>query len=75
MLATEGYDKSDPVNIGAGFEISIKELVELIGKFTGFEGEIVWDATKRDVQPRGMLDVSRAGRECGWRAKVGFEEG
>ncbi len=67
--------KSEPVNIGAGFEISIRELVELIVKFTEFEGEIVWDATKLDGQPRRMLDVSRAEREFGFGAKVGFEEG
>ncbi len=75
VLATEGYDKSEPGNIGAGFEISIRGLVELIIKFTGFEGEIVWDATKPDGQPRRMLDVSRAEREFGFMAKVEFEEG
>lgn len=56
MLATGGYNKSEPVNLGAGFEISIKELVDLIVKLTGFEGEIVWDATKPDGQPRRMLE-------------------
>ena len=69
VLATEGYDKSEHVNIGAGFEISIRELVELIVMFTGFDGEIVWDATKPDGQPRRMLDVSRGEREFGFRAQ------
>ncbi len=75
VLATERYNKSEPVNMEAGFEISIKELVELIVKLTGFEGEIVWYATKPDGQPGRMLDVSRAEKEFGFRAKVGFEEG
>jgi len=75
VLAAEGYDKSEPVNIGAGFEISIKELVELIVKFTGFEGEIVWDSTKPDGQPRRCLDVSKAKKEFGFMAKIGFEDG
>ncbi len=75
VLATERHNKSEPVNIGAGFEISIKDLVELIVKLTGFKREVIWDATKPDGQPRKMLDVSRAEREFGFRAKVGFEEG
>ncbi len=56
MIATERYSKSEPVNIGAGFEISIKELVELIVKLTGFKGKIIWDMTKPDGQPRRMLE-------------------
>jgi len=75
VLATERYDKPDPVNIGAGFEISIKELVTLIAKLTGFRGKIVWDKTKPDGQPRRMLDTSKAEREFGFRAKVKFDEG
>jgi GDP-L-fucose synthase len=75
LLATEHYDKPDPVNLGAGFEISIKDLVELIVKLTGFKGEIIWDITKPDGQPRRCLDVSRAETEFGFRAKMGFEEG
>jgi GDP-L-fucose synthase len=75
VLTTERYNKSDPVNIGAGFEISIKELAGLIVKLTGFKGSIMWDTTKPDGQPRRRLDVSRAEREFGFRAKVGFEEG
>ncbi len=75
VLAAEKYNKSEPVNIGAGFEISIRELVNLIVKLTGFKGDIIWDTTKPDGQPRRMLDVSRAEKEFGFRAKKGFEEG
>jgi GDP-L-fucose synthase len=75
VLATERYNKPDPVNIGAGFEISIKDLVDLIVRLTGFKGEIVWDTTKPDGQPRRMLDTSRAEREFGFKAKTSFEEG
>ena len=75
MLAAERYNKSEPVNIGAGFEISIKELVGLIVKVTGFKGNIVWDTTEPDGQPGRRLDVSRAEREFGFRAKMGFEGG
>ncbi|OGX57620.1 MAG: GDP-fucose synthetase, partial [Omnitrophica WOR_2 bacterium RIFOXYB2_FULL_38_16] len=58
ILATEKYNKSDPVNLGAGFEISIKDLVDLIVKLTGFKGKVVWDKTKPDGQPRRCLDTS-----------------
>jgi GDP-L-fucose synthase len=75
ILATEKYDKSDPVNIGAGFEISIKDLVDLIVKFTGFKGKIVWDKTKPDGQPRRSLDTTRAKKEFCFKAKTPFEEG
>lgn len=75
LLATEKYNKSDPVNLGAGFEISIKDLVELIAKLTGFKGKIVWDTTKPDGQPRRCLDTSKAYKEFGFRARTGFEEG
>ncbi len=75
LLATERYNKPDPVNLGAGFEISIKDLVELIAKLTGFKGEIIWDTTKPDGQPRRMLDTSRAEKEFGFKAKTSFEEG
>jgi len=74
-LATEHYDKPEPVNIGAGFEISIRELVGLIVELTGFQGRIVWDASKPDGQPRRMLDTSRAFREFGFRAATDFREG
>lgn len=75
ILATEKYNKPDPVNIGAGFEIKIKKLVELIAKLTGYQGKITWDTTKPDGQPRRMLDVSKAEKEFGFRAKTSFEEG
>ena len=75
VLAAEKYDKPDPVNIGSGMEISIRELVSLIVELTGFAGEIVWDSTKPDGQPRRCLDVSRAEEEFGFRATVGFREG
>jgi GDP-L-fucose synthase len=71
----KGYNKADPVNLGAGFEISIKDLVALIAKLTGFKGRVIWDTTKPDGQPRRCLDVSKAEREFGFRAKVGFKEG
>jgi GDP-L-fucose synthase len=75
LLATERYNKSDPVNIGAGFEITIKELVSLIVRLTGFQGEIRWDITKPNGQPRRMLDTSRARKEFGFTAITRFEEG
>ena len=75
ILATEKHNKSDPINLGAGFEISIKDLVNLIAGLTGFSGRIIWDTTKPDGQPRRRLDTSRAEREFGFKAKMGFEEG
>jgi GDP-L-fucose synthase len=75
LLATEHYNKSEPVNIGAGFEISIKDLVHKIAKLTGFTGEIRWDASKPDGQPRRMLDVSKAKKYFGFEAKTSFDEG
>lgn len=75
LLATEHYNKPDPVNIGAGFEISMKDLVDLIVKLTGFKGEIVWDQTKPDGQPRRMLDTSKAEKEFDFKAKTNLEEG
>ncbi|MBF0478508.1 MAG: GDP-L-fucose synthase [Candidatus Omnitrophica bacterium] len=75
VLAAEKYNGPDPVNIGAGFEISIKDLVQLIVKLTGFKGKITWDKTKPDGQPRRCLDVSRAKKYFGFEAKVSFEEG
>ena len=74
-LAAELYDKPDPVNLGAGFEITIRDLATLIADITGFTGEIVWDTTKPDGQPRRCLDVSRAEREFGFRARTKFEDG
>ena len=74
-LAAERYDGTEPVNLGAGFEISIKDLVELIAKLTGFEGKIVWDSSKPDGQPRRCLDTSRAKEYFGFEAHTNFEEG
>jgi GDP-L-fucose synthase len=75
LLAAEKYNKSDPINLGAGFEIPIKDLVDLIVKLTGFSGKITWDSTKPDGQPRRMLDVTKAEKEFGFKAKTKFEEG
>lgn len=75
VLATERYNKSEPINIGAGFEISIRDLVELIVELTGFKGRIAWDATQPDGQPRRMLDTSKALQEIGFRATTDFREG
>jgi GDP-L-fucose synthase len=75
VLATEQYDKPEPVNIGAGFEISIKDLVRLITDLTGFKGRVTWDASKPGGQPRRCLDTSRAEQEFGFRARTSFEEG
>ena len=75
ILAAERYDDSEPVNLGAGFEISIKDLVAKIIELTGFMGKVVWDTTKPDGQPRRMLDTSRAEKYFGFRAKTDFDEG
>lgn len=75
VRATEAYDSSEPLNLGAGFEISIKELVELIAEFTGFQGEINWDTTKPDGQPRRMVDVSKMRAALDFTATTNFREG
>jgi len=75
LLATEKYDKPDPVNLGAGKEITIKELVDLIAELTGYKGKIVWDTSKPDGQPRRCLETSRAKKEFGFEAKTDFKEG
>ena len=75
LMATELYNKSEPVNIGAGFEITIKDLVTLITTLTGFRGQIRWDPSKPNGQPRRMLDTSRARQEFGFTARTQFEEG
>jgi GDP-L-fucose synthase len=75
VLATEKYAKADPINLGAGFEISIKDLVSLIVKFTGFKGKIVWDKSKPDGQPRRCLDTATALREFGFKARTPFAQG
>ena len=74
-LATERYDGPEPVNLGAGFEITIRDLAEKIRRLVGYEGEIVWDATQPDGQPRRCLDTSRAAARFGFRAQVDFDEG
>jgi GDP-L-fucose synthase len=74
-LATQHYEKPDPVNLGAGREISIRELVELITQLSGFDGEVRWDTSKPDGQPRRCLDVSKAQREFGFEAQTDFRAG
>ena len=75
LLAAEGYDGPEPVNLGTGSEISIQDLVGLIARQTGFTGRIVWDAAKPDGQPRRMLDTARAAEYFGFVAKTSFEDG
>ena len=75
VSATELYDKSDPVNLGTGIEVPIKDLVEMIKKQIGYKGNIVWDSSKPDGAPRRCLDVTRAKKEFGFEAKTNFNEG
>lgn len=75
VLATEKYDKTEPVNIGSSFEITIGDLAKLVAKIVGFNGKIVFDSSHPDGQPRRKLDVSRARREFGFVSKIKFEEG
>ena len=75
ILATESYNKPDPVNLGSGFEISIRDLVEVIAEIVGFDGEIRWDMSKPDGQPKRCLDISKAKEGFGFEAEVGFREG
>jgi GDP-L-fucose synthase len=75
ILATEKYNKPEPVNVGSSVEISIKDLVELIVELTGFEGKIEWDRTKPDGQPRRKLNVDRAQKEFGFRSSTPFRKG
>ena len=75
VLAAERYDGAEPVNLGAGWEISIKDLAEIIAKHVGYHGEIVWDSTKPNGQPRRKLDVSRAREYFGFEATMNFDEG
>lgn len=74
-LAAERYDDPEPVNLGAGFEISMKDLAAKIQRLVGFEGTVVWDTDKPNGQPRRSLDVTRAKEKFGFEAKVGFDEG
>jgi GDP-L-fucose synthase len=75
IAAAERYEGSEPVNLGTGQEISIRDLADVIANLTGFDGSFVWDPSKPDGQPRRALDVSRAKKEFGWKAEVPFEEG
>jgi len=75
VLATERYESAEPVNIGAGFEISIRDLAGLIAARTGFKGRLVFDRTKPDGQPRRSLDVTRARETFGFSASTDFAEG
>lgn len=74
-LAAERYDGAEPVNLGSGMEISIRDLVETIARLTGYKGDITWDTSKPNGQPRRQLDVSRAEHYFGFRARTSFEEG
>lgn len=75
IAATLKYNDPEPMNIGAGFEISIKDLSNKVAKMTGYKGAIRWDTTKPDGQPRRCLDTSKAERECGWKASTSFDAG
>jgi GDP-L-fucose synthase len=75
VTATEKFNGSEPVNLGSGFEISIKDLTEMIIRLTGFEGRLTWDTSKPNGQPRRGLDVSRAKEKFGWQARMSFETG
>lgn len=75
LLAAQKYNQSEPVNLGSGKEISIKDLAEMIKRLTGYRGVIVWDVTKPNGQPRRALDTNRAAKFFGFRAAVPFEEG
>ena len=75
LLAAERYDVGEPVNLGSGYEIRIRELVEMVARLTGYQGELVWDTSKPNGQPRRALDVRRAQEYFGFRADMPFEEG
>jgi GDP-L-fucose synthase len=75
VLAAELYQKPDPVNLGSSNELTIRELVDIIVRLTGYDGRVTWDSTKPDGQPRRKLNVDRAKREFGFESKVGFEDG
>ncbi len=75
ICAAERYDGPEPVNLGSGTEITIRDLVHLVARVTGYEGQFTWDTSKPNGQPRRRLDTSRAERYFGWRAKMAFPEG
>jgi nucleoside-diphosphate-sugar epimerase len=75
VLAAERYEKPDPINLGSAQELTIRELVDMIARLTGYDGRITWDRTKPDGQPRRKLNVDRARREFGFESSVDFEDG
>jgi GDP-L-fucose synthase len=75
VLAAERYEKQDPINLGSSVEVTIRELVEIIARLTGYQGSVTWDHTKPDGQPRRKLNVDRARAEFGFESAVGFEDG
>jgi nucleoside-diphosphate-sugar epimerase len=75
LLAAEHYNQTDPVNLGSGREISIRDLVTIVARLTNFSGEVRWDASQPDGQPRRCLNVEKARRELGFTARTSFEEG
>jgi GDP-L-fucose synthase len=75
LLATERYNKPEPINLGSGFEISIKNLAGLIAALSGFKGRFIWDTSKPDGQPRRCLDISKVQKELGFKAKTDFKQG
>ncbi len=75
ILAAERYNKPDPINLGAGFEISIKDLANLIARLIGYNGRLIWDTSKPNGQPRRMLDTAKAKEEFGFEAKMNFKKG
>ncbi len=75
LMATELYNDPDPVNLGSGFEVSIKDMAEMIARLTGYDGELVWNTDKPNGQPRRALDTRRAWERLGFKARVDFEEG
>ncbi|MFC1953812.1 GDP-L-fucose synthase family protein, partial [Chloroflexota bacterium] len=75
ILAAEKYDEPDPINLGSGFEISIRELAVMTASLIGFKGQLVWDESKPDGQPRRLFDISKARKRFGFSAKTDFEEG
>jgi GDP-L-fucose synthase len=75
VLAAEVHEGVEPINLGTDREITIRETVETIAELTGFSGELVWDSTKPDGQPRRRIDPSRAEQLLGWRAQMPFRDG
>jgi len=75
ILASERYDGSEPVNVGSGQEISIRDLVALVNEVVGYDGEVIWDTTRPNGQPRRKLDTSRAAQTFGFRSKTSLQEG